>query len=117
MLSITPKHKVYLAVQAIDFRCGIDGLSALCRNHFAMDPFNGHFFIFRNRKASAIKILIFDTQGFWLIQKRLSKGTFRHWPKSSASTIMLNSTQLQVLLQNGNPAAINIEPPWRLLPD
>lgn len=117
MLSVTPKHKVYLAVQAIDFRCGIDGLSALCHKQFAMDPFSGHYFIFRNRRASAIKILIFDSQGFWLCQKRLSKGTFRHWPKTAASVIMLTSTQLQVLLQNGNPAAVNTEPPWRLISD
>jgi transposase len=117
MLSVTPKHKVYLAVQAIDFRRGIDGLSALCRNQFAEDPFSGHYFIFRNRRASAIKILIYDSQGFCLFQKRLSKGTFRHWPKTPASVIMLNSTQLQVLLQNGDPASINTEPPWRLITD
>ena len=64
MLSVTPKHKVYLAVQAIDFRSGIDGLSALCRTQFALDPFSGHCFIFRNRKASAVKVLIYDSQGF-----------------------------------------------------
>ena len=87
MLSVTPKHKVYLAVQAIDFRRGIDGLSALCRNQFAEGPFSGHYFIFRNRRASAIKILIYDSQGFCLFQKRLSKGTFRHWPKTPASVI------------------------------
>lgn len=115
MLSITPKHRVYLAVQAVDFRRGIDGLSALCRSQFALDPFSGHCFIFRNRQASAIKILIYDSQGFLLCQKRLSKGTFRYWPKSSTSVIVLNSTQLQVLLQNGNPEAVNTEPPWRLL--
>jgi transposase len=117
MLSVTAKHKVYLAVQAVDFRAGIDGLSALCRNKFAQDPFNGHYFIFRNRRASAIKILAYDSQGFCLFQKRLSKGTFRHWPKAPSSVIMLNSTQLQVLLQNGNPAAANTEPPWRLISD
>jgi transposase len=117
MLSVTPKHKVYLAVQAVDFRRGIDGLSALCRHQFAQDPFSGHYFIFRNRRASMIKILIYDSQGFCLFQKRLSKGTFRHWPKSSTSVITLNSTQLQVLLQNGNPAVVNIESPWRLIAD
>lgn len=117
MLAVSPKHKVYLAIQAIDFRRGIDGLSALCRHQLALDPFSGHYFIFRNRRASAIKILVFDSQCFWLCQKRLSKGTFRHWPKSFTSAIMLNSTQLQVLLQNGDPAAVNTESPWRLITD
>jgi transposase len=117
MLSVTPKHKVYLAVQAVDFRRNIDGLSALCRDQFEQDPFSGHYFVFRNRKATAIKVLFFDSQGFCLCQKRLSKGTFQHWPKSSTSAIMLNSTQLQVLLQNGNPATIDTESPWRLIDD
>jgi transposase len=117
MLVVSPKHKVYLAIQAIDFRRAIDGLSALCRHQFAQDPFSGHYFIFRNLRASAIKILMFDSQGFWLFQKRLSKGTFQHWPKSPTSAIMLNSTQLQVLLQNGDPAAVNTETPWRLITD
>jgi transposase len=115
MLSITAKHKVYLAIQAIDFRVGIDGLFALCKNQFALDPFSGHYFIFRNRKASAIKILAYDTQGFWLCHKRLSKGKFRHRPKTAHSLITLNSTQLQVLLQNGNPGVIDCEPPWHLM--
>ena len=117
MLAVSPKHKVFLAVQAIDFRRGIDGLSALCRHQFAQDPFSGHYFIFRNRRASAIKVLAFDSQGFWLCQKRLSKGAFRHWPKSSHAAIMLNCMQLQVLLQNGDPSAVDIDSPWRLITD
>ena len=114
MISLTQQHKVYLAVQAIDFRCGIDSLHALCKNQFAYDPFNGHYFIFRNRKASAIKILFYDSNGFWLCHKRLSKGSFRHWPRDTHSVMLLNSTQLQVLLQKGDPSAVECEPPWCL---
>lgn len=117
MLSITPKNKVYLAVQAVDFRRGIDGLSALCRHKFEQDPFSGHYFIFRNQRASSIKILVYDSQGFWLCQKRLSKGAFKHWPKTVDSVITLNSVQLQVLLQNGTPATVTTESPWRLIED
>jgi transposase len=116
VLTVTPKHKVYLAIQAIDFRKGIDGLSALCRQ-FTLNPFSGHYFIFRNQKGSAIKILVFDSQGFWLHHKRLSKGNFRHWPKAATSVVMLNSMQLQLLLQNADPAAANMEPPWRVITD
>lgn len=115
MLSITAKHKVYLAVQAIDFRSGIDGIAALCKNQFLLDPFSGHYFIFRNQKASAIKILAYDSQGFWLCYKRLSKGRFQHWPKTSTSVVMLNSAQLHVLLQNGDPTTVHIEPPWQVI--
>lgn len=115
MLSMTAKHKVYLAIQAIDFRMGIDGLFALCKHQFALDPFSGHSFIFRNRKASAIKILVYDTQGFWLCHKRLSKGKFRHWPNTRHSLVIVSSTQLQVLLQNGNPYGLDCQPPWHVM--
>lgn len=115
MLAITARHKVYLAVQAIDFRNGIDAISAICKNQFVLDPFSGHYFIFRNRKGSAIKILAYDSQGYWLCHKRLSKGTFRHWPKTSTAVVMLSGTQLQVLLQNGNPEVIACDPPWHVI--
>lgn len=117
MLSISAKHQVYLAIQAIDFRCGLDKLVSLCSTQFALDPFSGHYFIFRNRKGSAVKIIVYDSQGFWLCQKRLSKGTFRHWPSHSTSMVMLHPTQLQVLLQNGNPQVLALELPWRSLSD
>jgi transposase len=117
MLSIAAKNKVYLAVQAVDFRGGIDSLSSLCRYKFEQDPFSGHYFIFRNTRASSIKILVYDSQGFWLCQKRLSKGAFRHWPKTVDSVVTLNSTQLQVLLQNGDPTTVNTGSPWRLISD
>ncbi|MBY0544563.1 MAG: IS66 family insertion sequence element accessory protein TnpB [Gammaproteobacteria bacterium] len=113
MLSITGNHKVYLAIEAIDFRNGLDGIIALCKNVLALDPFSGHYFIFRNRKASSIKILVYDSQGFWLCQKRLSRGYFRHWPTIKTQVATMTSTQLQVLLQNGDPASIECEPPWR----
>lgn len=61
MLAITPKHKIFIAVQHIDFRRGLDGIAALCRQQWQLDPLSGHFFIFRNRKANSIKILAYDS--------------------------------------------------------
>lgn len=115
MLSITAKHKVYVAVQAIDFRMGIDGLFAVCKNQLALNPLSGHYFIFRNRKASAIKILVYDSQGFWLCHKRLSTGRFRYWPKQATACVLLSATQLHVLLQNGNPELVETEPAWHAI--
>ena len=66
MLQITAKHNIFIAVQAVDFRCGIDSLSAYCKKILALDPLAGHVFVFRNNKANSIKILYYDSQGFWL---------------------------------------------------
>ena len=102
-------------MQAIDFRRGIDGVFAVCKNIFLLDPYSGAYFIFSNSRCSAVKILAYDSQGFWLCHKRLSKGTFRNWPTAEHSLLTLSSLQLQVLLQNGNPAVITQESPWRPL--
>ena len=69
MLQITPQMKVLVAVNAVDFRNGIDGLAALCQKMLAHDPFTGTVFVFRNRRATAIKVLVYDGQGFWLCQQ------------------------------------------------
>ena len=66
MLQLTPQMSIYLAVQPIDFRRGIDGLASVCRRTLNTDPFLGGLFVFRNRKRTALKILIYDGQGFWL---------------------------------------------------
>jgi transposase len=47
-------------------RKGIDSLAQLCREKLAADPFSGCLFIFRSRRGTAIKLLAYDGQGFWL---------------------------------------------------
>jgi transposase len=79
MIQVAPQMRILLAVEPADFRKGIDGLSQVCRKVLSCDPFSGYIFIFRNKRASAIKILMYDGQGFWLCQKRLSKGRFQWW--------------------------------------
>jgi len=78
------------------------------------DPFRGWVFVFRNRRATAVKALAYDGQGFWLCQKRLSNGKFRWWPTSRTGTARtLEAHQLQVLLSAGNPDGVRAAPTWR----
>lgn len=113
MIQITPQMKVRICVEPIDFRNGIDGLAAVCRKRFDEDPFSGVVFLFRNRSSKAIKILVYDGQGFWLCQKRLSQGRFRHWPRDEASSKELAAREIGVLLANGDPLKSAIASPWR----
>ena len=62
-------------------RKGMDSLAELCRAKLNADPFSGCLFVFRSRRATSIKVLVYDGQGFWLATKRLSKGRFRWWPQ------------------------------------
>ena len=114
MLQITSQMKILLAVAPADFRRGIDGLARLCQETLQQDPFAGTVFVFRNRKATALKVLLYDGQGFWLCHKRLSRGRWPWWPSAvDGGAQRLAAHQLLVLLAAGNPTQTGAAPDWR----
>ena len=120
MIQIMPQTRVVVAVEPADFRRGIDGLARLCKEVLGHDPFSGWVFVFRNRRATAVKVLVYDGQGFWLCHKRLSSGKFCWWPtapqapdQASPGARTLAAHQLHVLLSAGNPEAVQAAPLWR----
>ena len=116
MIQLTRHMRILVATEPADFRKGIDGLAAVCRHYLHQDPFLGTVFVFRNRRATSIKILSYDGQGFWICQKRLSKGRFTFWPTKSTERIgSLEAHQLAVLLSGGNPELAQGVPSWRPL--
>lgn len=116
MIQITPQMRIWVAVEPVDFRRGIDGLAALCRQQLKADPMGGVVFVFGSRRRKSIKILVYDGQGFVLYQKRLSAGRFGWWPPSGEKPVLaLEAHQLQVLLWNGNPLEVKTAPMWRRL--
>ena len=112
MLQITPQMRVLVAVKPIDGRKGIDSLARLCQQELGADPFSGCVFVFRNRSGTAIKVLVYDGQGFWLAQKRLSQGKFHSWPTGTGASHSLEAHQVQVLLAAGEPRVVGA-PVWR----
>ena len=113
MLQLTPQSRVFLACEPADFRRGIDGLAALCRQRLGENPLEGAIFVFRNRRGTSLKLLCHDGQGFWLCQKRLSQGRLTWWPTSPQAHERLSARSLQILLWNGNPKAVELAEDWR----
>lgn len=114
MIQITPQMRVLVAVEPADFRRGIDGLARVCREALRADPFSGAAFVFRNRRKTAVKVLVYDGQGFWLCHKRLSSGRFRWWPSHAHEPVSsLRAHELHVLLCCGDPDATCAAPLWR----
>jgi transposase len=98
MLTLSPAVRIYMATGATDLRRSIDGLSGLVRERLALDPLSGHLFLFRNRRGDRLKVLAWDRSGFWVLYKRLERGTFA-WPREDGSgTVEMRSADLALLL-------------------
>jgi len=110
MIQVTPQMRILVAVEPVDFRKGIDGLAGIVKT-LDLDPFSGYLFVFRSRSGTSIKIISYDGQGYWLCQKRLSKGHFRFWPKGKVFH-PLAADGLQALLWNKDPGTA---PLWKPL--
>lgn len=115
MIQVTPQMRVLVAVEPVDFRKGIDGLARLVRTTLASDPFSGFVFVFRNRRRTAVKLLVYDGQGYWLAMKRLSSGRFSHWPDGAthAGGRDVAAHELAVLLSAGDFKSVKAAPNWR----
>jgi transposase len=105
MLTLGEGTPVYLACGSTDLRKSIDGLAAIVSPQsdlgtpvFELDLFSSSLFVFCNRGRDKLKILVWDTNGFWLYYRRLERGRFR-WPAQPAQkTVTVSRRQLQWLL-------------------
>ena len=99
MLTLPPSVRIYLASTLVDMRRGHDGLSALVRNHWDVDIYGGHLFVFVGRRADRCKILFWDRGGFVLYYKRLERGRFRvSRVRDDATHVKMDATELAMLL-------------------
>ena len=112
MLQLTPQHRLLLAVEPVDFIKGIDGLKAICRQELEDNPFNGTVFVFSNRTRTSVKLLVYDATGFWLCQKRFSKGRLAWWPSHDNISVKIRSSELMILLAQGNPTYAKLPDDW-----
>jgi transposase len=97
---ITPAAgvRIHLAMGATDMRKGFDGLAALVQQVLCQDPFSGHLFVFRGKRADRVKILFWDGTGLVLYAKRLERGRFV-WPVTREGVAPLSCAQLSMLLE------------------
>ena len=100
MLIVPAGVKVHLALGYTDLRKGLDGLAILVQQVLELDPFSGHLFVFRGRRADLIKILFWDGSGLCLFTKRLESGRFA-WPQACdpGGTVGLSAARLSMLME------------------
>lgn len=91
-------------------RRSVDGLSAQVASVMSLDPYSGHLFLFRNRRGDRLKILVWDRSGFWVMYKRLEKGTFA-WPdRVKSGNVELTYPQLVMLLEGIETRTVRMRP-------
>ena len=114
MLSLPSTVRVFVAVQPVDGRKGIDGLAALVRSVLRNDPLDGSLYVFFSRRRDRARVLYFSHNGSWLLSKRLERGCF-HLPWELAdgpAAHAIESTQLQLILECIDLRGAHHRPRW-----
>lgn len=89
--------QIWLAVEPVDLRRGIDGLSTIVQQALGHSPCAGSAFVFRNRAGNRLKLLLWDGNGVWLCQRRLHRSHFV-WPRSHDACFSITQAQWQWLI-------------------
>lgn len=97
MIELPHDIKIYMAVQPINMRKSFDGLAVIVQEVLKQNPLSSHLFVFRNKPADKIKLLVWDRNGFVIYYKRLEKGRFK-FPNPSQASITLTPQELELLL-------------------
>ena len=95
---ISGVKKVYLITGYVDMRKSIDGLMAIIRDTFEMDPYSNSLFLFCGRRCDRIKALHHEKDGFCLLYKRLDEGRYQ-WPRNASEARELSRQELRWLLE------------------
>jgi transposase len=113
MLTLPASVRVYLAAEPVDLRRGHDGLIAIVRSDWRLNPFEGHLFVFLGRRLDRVKILVWDRNGFVLYYKRLSQGRFR-MPQvpEGAARVEVDATMLAMLLDGIDVKGVKRPSAW-----
>lgn len=100
MLNLPPTVHIWLAAQPVDLRKSFDSLAALVQDGLQGDPLSGDIFVFRNRAADRIKLLVWEEDGYAIWYKRLEAGTFRFPPSPEAQPrVEVRAADLVMLLE------------------
>ena len=100
MLTFPSNVRLYLASSPTDMRKGFDGLSTLVEAELGMSPLRGDLFIFLNRRATQVRILFWDRDGYCVLAKRLEQGTFRRVKATDGGAgVEIDAGELAMLLE------------------
>jgi transposase len=113
---MTPQaQQVWLAIEAVDMRLGVEGLSLRVQETLGKSPCDGCAYAFSNKRGNRIKLLVWDGTGVWLCHRRLHRGRFV-WPRSGDTVCTLDQAQWQWLISGVDWQRLSAQPisHWRV---
>lgn len=78
---ISKVQSIFIVCGYTDMRKSIDGLVAIIKQTYDLDPFNKSLFLFCGRRGDRLKAIHWENDGFLLMYKRLEQGRFQ-WPRT-----------------------------------
>jgi len=97
--------QAWLSVEPLDMRAGTDTALARVVKVFG-EARAHHAYLFANRRATRMKVLVHDGYGLWLCCRRLYRGGFVWADPSAGAGVLVTPEQLQ---------ALTIGLPWQRL--
>ena len=101
MLALPASVRVFVASKPINMHFSFDKLAGIVRDHLGQEPMNGHLYVFFNKRADKVKILVWDRHGWSLLYKRLEAGTFKPPGRIEAAQqqVEIENVQLALILE------------------
>ena len=101
MMLLPQSVRIFVAIEPVDMRKSFEGLSQIARSVMQQEPLSGHLFLFLNRAATHVKILMWTRGGFTIVYKRLEKGRFAFASRidASAKSVEIDVAELSMLLE------------------
>ena len=95
---ITIAEHIYIAFGYTDMRKSIDGLAAIVKEQFHLNPFSSSLFLFCGKRRDRIKVLLWEGDGFLLLYKRLENGNFQ-WPRTEQEVKSITWQEFRWLME------------------
>ena len=82
-------------------RRSVDGLAAIVKQVFGLEPCDRNLYIFCGRRNDRIKAIYWEGDGFVLVYKRLEHSKYQ-WPRKESEVREITPQQLRWLLEGLN---------------
>lgn len=98
LINIGAVKRIYVVCGYTDMRKSIDGLAAIIKQGFCLNPFEKNLFLFCGKKRDRMKALFWEGDGFLLLYKRLADGSFK-WPRNETQARCISEKEFRWLME------------------